>query len=323
MNVFLWAYQDDRLPVKRADGKKARNYLRALLELGLESETFKESAKADLAVDALSMNPPMRVFAFDARHSYADVASLSDEIDALFQAESKKRHQSPESLQQELRLHPEKLQGLDNEQLAMAWMARELEILLTANPEYRKRLQIIERIIEKGKVLGIDEDVLSATLFNAASVPDQNSIAIIGALHIAGFQTRKGKGYTPIGGTFDRHLALLQSEGRAAPRVTSAIVAGTAEQLVAETWDIVARDGVYSDLNVRDASCLKTGPLTVIPLDGKPPSRLIQPPLKNDAKGFSESFSGPHANPLLVPEIAQDSKELGKMLNGTERAFTR
>ncbi|MFN8992450.1 MAG: hypothetical protein ACK5X3_02085 [Pseudomonadota bacterium] len=189
MDVFLWAYQDGRLPVEKG---QESTYLRSMV-LAHYDYAFKHNGRAKAVLAGAALDKGIQVTHFDTRYLLEDLAKRYSEDLA--------------SLDREIVAHPSLVahyrmgnygqgNGTLNEYEQFPFLLREVQILLKENPNYKRRLDNIEAVIlaarqlaKEGKEIG--SDALSAALFKASMPEDKNALTISGYQHIMGLEIQE------------------------------------------------------------------------------------------------------------------------------------
>lgn len=220
MNVFFWAYRDGSMAQALGSQEAARDYLRTLFRLVEGHETQTATDRADLVIAALDQG--VRIVAYDTRYRWTSWWNKSApgraELDQVLSSEQK----------QAMRTQPAIALKILEEVPAykQSWVVHEAAYWMDRHPSYRKTVNGIEQLSVLGDRKGLDSDAISSLVLNAGADITRNTIAIIGMGHMIGAQHTMGN--ETIAGLYPEFLSRQKSRGIAAPRVTKALVAGTA-----------------------------------------------------------------------------------------------
>jgi hypothetical protein len=320
LNVFLWAYQDGKLPVKKSE--EIRDYMRTVFEADTRPK-FKNwaSASADLAMAAIDSG--VRVFTYDARNnlfgaagSRHDLISYRPDWFGGWLRHSPVHDQPIETVKQKLREDSALRESffdaaghnpfLDSQ--ASEWMIGEVHQLLHDHPEYMRRFRVLEDIRDEAKKREFPKDAIHAILFDAARIPGHNSIAISGTAHISGTNTANIDKSHSKGGEGILADCLASTYQGEKPVISKAILAGTGTK----EW----LNGLWDEFT---GITIQTDPFYVVPFDEKGGVTVLSQPdhIQQKLPAFGDVFK--LANPMFIPKIARAVKRLGEMLNGESR----
>lgn len=220
MNVFFWAYADGTLTRELGSQQAAREYVEnvcSAMSIGQDASR----AHARLAMNALDRG--MHYVCYDARRSFE---GFSDYI-AIF---PERNPEGAERMQTLLhgsdRLQASALVAKEKEALiqkliptdtplppfeySVAWVHQEVTHWLEGNPDYRRKLQAIDRAISVGqRHIGekdMGSDGLSACIAHALMPKEGNRITISGLNHNLGVPVGFGSPVMNVHGLFSHHM---------------------------------------------------------------------------------------------------------------------
>lgn len=333
-NIFLWAYADGTLERELGSKSAAQDYLSAVFVANFRSD-FRANAEASAALTIAALDAGIRVVAYDSRYTFANaIAKYQKGLDRLVNLTHEAGTGDTSAYWNQLRHSSSKRHNIShNEELASAWMLGEVEWLLAKKPEYHRRFNAIEALIEAGhKKIASDclrSDALSACVFDSLAVPQGNRMTMIGFSHLDGV----GEGSlntNPIQyvcGTFADHLGTVQQAYLSPypPRVVSAVIAGAGMAKDIRNKTNYTLGPFYGNVPVVTKPpipiiTIDTGeinPLSLkpcrasrqIPLQDKfpyKPDPLMKVFMKEPKiRSLAEAYTTAHINPLLMPDISR------------------
>jgi hypothetical protein len=339
LNVFLWAYRDGTLARELGTKEAARAYLTGMFEAHHRTELHDNAiASAKLCIAALDGG--INVIAYDGRDRLKDEkdrwSKTLKSLDQFMLHESESTRQSKAEFEQKIRSeNPDRF--VKNKKLKFTYMLHEVDHWLKKKPEYQEKLTAMERIITLGQKKGVGGDAIAATLLQSAANPAKNTISIAGAIHISGIGAQDSK--KNIQGTLPHHLKQMRVEGRPAPTITAAILAGTG--MVTDITKInrgwIEGKGDYASW-YHEGPIVRGEPVPVIDIARDEITELSQALPKDERHvGLKERFgptakivsgcagitSNPRINPLRDPEIKAAADDVARLLHGEHSCSVR
>jgi hypothetical protein len=290
---FLWAYQDGSLAQRFGSREAARRYVIAVNNARPINDIrhFDLSQQMELALDA--MDQGIHVACFDSRRTLEqrqeEYAKGSKTYEKDLAALATKQRRSVDQVLRETDRDPTVLfqSSSNSDACRRGWMHRQVEMLHHLNAGYQPRLDTLEHLIEVGRERNLTTDPLNALLLDAQMKPGMHCVALNGIGHLdgkGGFQGSFGMHHT---GTMPDHLALLAQEGRPAPKVTSAVIAG-----------VVPLTEMRTRLeHLREAKPKDTRLLHLLNIDGSHGNVVLHRSSKH------HGMVKKHGNLLLLPDI--------------------
>lgn len=214
LEVFLWAYRDGNLPVGN-ELYAAKEYLQQMIAAysGQNISSNVIAAKTNLYVKALDLG--LDVVCFDAR----DTLGRGKDGKASDITSLKERFAVNPDLDEALRKNVSGAWDALSSHERYSFMLMEVDRLCTQFPQYARRLNNVEAVIDAANAdytRGIvDADATSAAILLACQRPGHNTITLSGLNHIMGLARTNS-------GTFALHLPHLK---------TTTALAGNADYL--------------------------------------------------------------------------------------------
>ena len=242
-NVFLWAYADGTLKQQLGSKEKAQDYLRAVF-VAYSDQNYKEHALEEGNLAIAAMDAGMEVTTFDSRFTlanskqeyFSEIKLKNQYLERL--AKDNDNNPSVETFRSNIRKDSKQLNNLSRF-VKFPWLLGEVDWLLGLKPEYKIKLDAMERLIEVGhREIGakrLTSDGLSAVLQTAQMADRGNSLTISGVTHISGISSYHAS--VPeahpeqIHGTFGKHLFAMgqRQEFQRPHTVTAAVIATVAD----------------------------------------------------------------------------------------------